>query len=84
MPDKTPALSPSLSPLQVTAGGVGIIIGAGIYVLIGEATAAAGSLVWASFLLAAALCVLTGLSYAELSAAFPSVASEYDYSRRSP
>ncbi|MBK6320094.1 MAG: amino acid permease [Dehalococcoidia bacterium] len=82
MPDKTPALSPSLSPLQVTAGGVGIIIGAGIYVLIGEATAEAGSLVWASFLLAAALCVLTGLSYAELSAAFPSVASEYDYSRR--
>ena len=61
MPDKTPALSPSLSPLQVTAGGVGIIIGAGIYVLIRAATAEAGRLVWASFLLAAASCVLLTL-----------------------
>ena len=44
-----------LSLTEVTAGGVGIIIGAGIYVLIGAATAEAGASVWISFLLAALL-----------------------------
>jgi amino acid transporter len=38
---------------EVTAGGVGIIIGAGIYVLIGAATAHAGEMVWLAFVLAA-------------------------------
>lgn len=75
-------LAKVLSPLQVTAGGVGIIIGAGIYVLIGEATAEAGGAVWFSFLLAAVLCGLTGLSYCELAAAYPTAAAEYEYSRR--
>lgn len=36
---------------EVTAGGVGIIIGAGIYVLIGAATAHAGEMVWLAFVL---------------------------------
>lgn len=70
-----------LGLVEVTAGGVGIIIGAGIYVLLGEATAQAGSLVWAAFLGAAALSALTGLSYAELSSMFPSAAGEYEYTR---
>jgi APA family basic amino acid/polyamine antiporter len=82
MSSEQPTLSKTLGPLQVTAGGVGIIIGAGIYVLIGEATKEAGGIVWLAFLLAAVLCVLTGLSYAELSSAFPSVASEYAYTQR--
>jgi APA family basic amino acid/polyamine antiporter len=60
---------------------VGIIIGAGIYVLLGAATAEAGSLVWIAFLGAAALSLLTGLSYAELSSMFPSAAGEYEYTR---
>ena len=67
---------------EVTAGGVGIIIGAGIYVLLGAATAQAGPLVWAAFLVAAALSALTGLSYAELSSMFPSAAGEYEYTRQ--
>jgi len=71
-----------LGPLEVTASGVGIIIGAGIYVLLGSATAEAGDAVWLSFLLAAGLCALTGLSYAELASMFPSAAAEYDYTRR--
>jgi amino acid transporter len=66
---------------EVTAGGVGMIIGAGIYVLLGAATQEAGSLVWLSFLMAAALAGLTGLSYAELSSMFPSAAGEYEYTR---
>ncbi len=78
----TASLAKVLSPVQVTAGGVGIIIGAGIYVLIGEAASEAGGAVWLSFLLAAVLCGLTGLSYCELAAAFPTAAAEYEYTRR--
>lgn len=70
-----------LGLVEVTAGGVGIIIGAGIYVLLGAATAQAGSLVWVAFLSAALLSLLTGLSYAELSSMFPSAAGEYEYTR---
>ena len=71
-----------LGPLEVTASGVGIIIGAGIYVLLGAATAEAGNAVWLSFLVAASLCALTGLSYAELASMFPNAGAEYDYTRR--
>jgi APA family basic amino acid/polyamine antiporter len=71
-----------LGLVEVTAGGVGIIIGAGIYVLLGAATAHAGPLVWMAFLFAALLSALTGLSYAELSSMFPSAAGEYEYTRQ--
>ena len=46
-------LDRSLGFGQLTASGVGIIIGAGIYVLVGSATAKAGDAVWISFGLAA-------------------------------
>ncbi len=73
----------TLSLWQVTVAGVGIVIGAGIYVLIGEATGSAGSLVWLSFILAAVLGGLTGMSYAELAGLFPSAGAEYEFARRS-
>ncbi len=79
--DSTPSLRRVLGLVEVTAGGVGIIIGAGIYVLLGAATAEAGPLVWVAFLGAAVLSALTGLSYAELSSMFPSAAGEYEYTR---
>ncbi|MCP8304373.1 MAG: amino acid permease [archaeon] len=59
--------------------GVGIILGAGIYVLVGEAAGIAGNSVWLSFILGAAIASLTGLSYAELSSMFPREAAEYIY-----
>lgn len=71
-----------LGPFEVTASGVGIIIGAGIYVLLGAATAEAGNAVWLSFAVAAGLCALTGLSYAELASMFPNAGAEYEYTRR--
>ncbi|HEX9819417.1 MAG TPA: APC family permease [Methylomirabilota bacterium] len=80
--DAAPSLRRVLGLTEVTAGGVGIIIGAGIYVLLGTATAHAGPLVWLAFLMAAALSLLTGLSYAELSSMFPSAAGEYEYTRQ--
>ena len=72
-----PRLRRVLGPLDVTASGVGIIIGAGIYVLLGAATAEAGNAVWVSVIVAAGLCALTGLSYAELASMFPNAGAEY-------
>ncbi len=78
----TTTLRRVLGLTEVTAGGLGIIIGAGIYVLLGAATAHAGGLVWVAFLMAGVLSALTGLSYAELSSMFPSAAGEYEYTRQ--
>jgi APA family basic amino acid/polyamine antiporter len=63
----------------VTSWGVGIILGAGIYVLVGEAAGIAGNSVWLSFIIGAMVASLTGLSYAELSSVFPKDAAEYVY-----
>lgn len=78
---ETRRLRKSLSFWQVTISGVGIVIGAGIYVLIGPATQEAGAAVWMSFVVAALLAGLTGLSYAELAAMFPSAGAEYSFAR---
>lgn len=66
----------------LTAYGVGTILGAGIYALIGQAAALAGDGLWLSFLLAALVAALTGLSYAELSTAFPTAGAEFEFVRR--
>ncbi|UCG45945.1 MAG: amino acid permease [Candidatus Bathyarchaeota archaeon] len=65
----------------LTSWGVGIILGAGIYVLVGEAAGIAGNSVWLSFIVGAMVASLTGLSYAELSSVFPRDAAEYVYVR---
>jgi APA family basic amino acid/polyamine antiporter len=70
-----------LGLVQVTASGVGIIIGAGIYVLLGAATEDAGASVWAGFALAGVLSALTALSYCELASMFPAAGAEFDYTR---
>ena len=80
-PGNARELDRTLGLAQVTASGVGIIVGAGIYVLVGEATALAGPRVWIGFLLAAVLSALTGLSYAELASMFPKAGAEFEYSR---
>ena len=59
--------------------GVGLTLGAGIYVLIGEAAGLAGNSMWISFLLATIVAILAGLSYAELTALFPKAAAEYTF-----
>lgn len=61
--------------------GVGLILGAGIYVLIGDVAALAGNAMWISFVISAVIATLTGLSYAELSSMFPKSAAEYVFVR---
>jgi len=65
-----------------TSYGVGIILGAGIYALIGPAASIAGNSIWISFIIGALISSFTGLSYAELSALFPKAAAEYVYVKR--
>jgi amino acid transporter len=52
--------------------GVGAMVGAGIFVLLGEAGAIAGAAVWLSFLIAGAISLLQGYSFVKLGARYPS------------
>ena len=61
--------------------GVGMIVGAGVYSVVGAAAGLAGRGVWASFGAGAVVALLTALSYAELSAMFPRAGAEYTYLR---
>lgn len=72
----------TLGLLQVTASGVSIIVGAGIFVLLGPATEQAGSLVWLGFVVSAVLCALTAFSYMELASMFPRAGSEFEFARQ--
>jgi len=63
--------------------GIGIILGAGIYALIGKTAGMAGNSMWLSFLIASLVGAFTGLSYAELVSMFPKSAAEYIYVKNS-
>lgn len=78
-PDQAVTLKRSLSLSEVVIYGVGLILGAGIYVLLGAATAVAGNMVWLSFLLAAVVASFTAMSYAELSSLYPEAGAEYTF-----
>lgn len=75
-------LSRELRLWQVTVAGVGIILGAGIYALIGVAAGGAGNAIWLAFLISAIVAAFTGLSYAELTSIFKGDAAEYDYIKK--
>lgn len=68
--------------LTTTLYGIGIILGAGIYALIGVGAGLAGNMLWLAFLASAVIAIFTGMSYAELSSRFPKEAAEYTYSRK--
>ncbi|WP_254841059.1 APC family permease [Natronomonas marina] len=70
-----------LGLLEAVVYGVGLILGAGIYAIIGEATGVTGGSIVVSFLLAALVASLTGLSYAELASLFPKAEGDYVYVR---
>lgn len=74
-----PDLKRSLSLLLLSFYGIGTIVGAGIYVLIGEVAGAAGMATPWAFLMAAVLVLFSAFSYAELSARFPQSAGEAVY-----
>src|SRR5512134_2074823 len=61
--------------------GVGAMVGAGIFALLGEAGAVAGSAVWVSFVLAGVIAGFQGYSFAKLGARFPSGGGLLEYVR---
>ena len=70
----------SLGPLNLTALGIGSIIGTGIFVLTGTAASQhAGPALVLSMVIAAVGCALAGLCYAELAAMIPVAGSAYTY-----
>ena len=70
----------ALGPVQLTALGIGAIIGAGIFVLTGQAAAQhAGPAIVLSFVLAGAACAFAGLCYAEFASMIPVAGSAYTY-----
>ena len=52
--------------------GIGAMVGAGIFALLGEAGAIAGTAVWLSFLIAGCISILQGYSFAKLGRKYPS------------
>ena len=74
-----PALRRVLGTPLLALYGIGVIVGAGIYVLVGAVIGEAGSLAPWSFVLAGILAGLTGLSYAELAVRFPEAAGAAAY-----
>ena len=73
-------LKRALGPVNLTALGIGAIIGAGIFVLTGQAAAKyAGPAIVLSFVLAGMACAFAGLCYAEFSALIPVSGSAYTY-----
>ncbi len=74
-------LKRALGALDLTALGIGAIIGAGIFVLTGVAAAKlAGPAVTLSFVVSGFACAMAALCYAEFAAMIPVAGSAYSYS----
>ena len=75
------ALKKSLTWLDLTVFGIGVIIGAGIFTFTGKAAQAyAGPAIVISFVVAAVVCGLAALCYAEFASTVPVSGSAYTFS----
>jgi len=75
-----PMLRRVLGPIDLMLIGIGVIVGAGIFVVTGTAAALyAGPAITVSFLLAGLACALSAMCYAELAAMIPAAGSAYTY-----
>lgn len=70
----TPQLRRTIGPVQMALYGLGSMLGAGIYGLIGKAAGQAGNAVWLAFVVALVAALLTALSYASLGSRHPRAA----------
>ncbi|MGH9716072.1 MAG: amino acid permease [Candidatus Acidiferrales bacterium] len=74
------SLRRALGPINLITLGIGAIIGAGIFVLTGQAAAvAAGPAIVVSFILSGIICAFAGLCYAEFASLIPIAGSAYTY-----
>ena len=72
-------LQRSLGFWDILMFGIGSVLGAGIYAIIGQAAGLSGNMLWLSFIIAATVALLTGLSYAEFVSRFPDAGGSYEY-----
>lgn len=78
----TTPLKPVIGPVQLVFYSVGMIVGAGVYSVIGSAAGVAHHSLWLSFVVGAGVAMLTALSYAEMATSFPVAGAEYVYLRK--
>ena len=79
--DNKAGLKKTLTGLNLTTLGIGAIIGAGIFVLTGQAAAQyAGPAIVISFIISGIACAFAGLCYAEFASMIPISGSAYTYS----
>ena len=78
-PGSETAETKRLSVRQAAFIGVGAMVGAGIFALLGAAGEVAGAAVWLSFLLAGGIAALQGYSFAKLGARYPSAGGLLEY-----
>ena len=71
---EAPQLQRTIGPAQMALYGLGSMLGAGVYGLIGKAAGQAGNAVWLSFVVALVAALLTALSYASLGSRYPRAA----------
>ena len=64
-------LKRNIGPVHLMLYGLGSMLGAGIYGLIGEAAGVMGSAVWLAFLASMVAAMLTGLTYASIGSRYP-------------
>ncbi len=69
----------AMSVRQAAFIGVGAMVGAGIFSLLGAAGEVAGAAVWVSFLIAAGIAMLQGYSFAKFGATYPSAGGMLEY-----
>ncbi|MBI4218911.1 MAG: amino acid permease [Chloroflexi bacterium] len=74
-----PGLARRLNVWSASLAGIGVILGAGIYGLIGPAAGEAGNAVWLSFLVAALIAGMTAFSYARFVRLRPKNSPEFQY-----
>src|SRR5690349_7069164 len=72
-------LNRAVGLLDLTALGIGAIIGTGIFVILGEAIGDAGPAIILSFVAAGVTCAFSALSYAEMASSIPVSGSAYTY-----
>jgi amino acid transporter len=69
-----PTLHRSIGPTQMALYGLGSMLGAGIYGLMGKVAGQVGNAVWLAFIVALIAALLTALSYASLGSRYPRAA----------
>jgi amino acid transporter len=77
-----PGRRASMSVWSVSALGIGSMVGAGIFALLGQAALVAGKDVYLAFLIGGVAALLSGYSYAKLAARYPTAGGIMEYFNR--